>query len=100
VFTRVSKALKEKKQINSDIKLATKHVILNAVVNAHKESSMRTMAKTLGVHVKNITCVVLRRKAIDQSKALLWRLLMRKKRTNGISVQVRNVVLQWWVSKT
>jgi len=59
VLSRVNKVLKKHKQTNNDIKHATKHVILNTTVNAHKEFSMRIMAKTLGVHVKNITCVVL-----------------------------------------
>jgi hypothetical protein len=54
VLIGVNKALKKKKQTNNGIKLATKHVILNAIISAHKESSMRTMAKTLGVHVNNI----------------------------------------------
>jgi hypothetical protein len=99
VLAGVNKDVKENKQANSGIKLATKHVILNAIVSAHKEFSMITMAKTLTVCVKNIIGVVLCHKVIDQSRAFLWCLLVRKKK-NGILVQVRNVVLQWWVSKT
>jgi hypothetical protein len=37
---------------------------------------------------------------IDQSWAFLWCLSVRKKRTNGILVPVKNVVLQWWVVET
>jgi predicted component of viral defense system (DUF524 family) len=94
VLAGANKALKENKQANSGIKLATKHVILNIVVSAHKESSMKTMAKTFGVHVKNITGVVLCHKVIDHSGAFLWCLSTKKKTTYGILVQVRNVVVQ------
>jgi len=65
VLTRVSKGLEENKQANNDIKLATKHVILNATISVHKETSMKTVAKTLGVHVGNITSVVLCCTVID-----------------------------------
>jgi hypothetical protein len=71
VLARVNKDVKENKQANNGIKRGTKHVILNATISAHKESSMKTMAKTFGVHVKNIICVVLHHKAINQSRVLL-----------------------------
>jgi hypothetical protein len=44
VLVGVSKALKKNKQANNGIEL----VILNVIFNAHKESSMRIVTKTLG----------------------------------------------------
>jgi len=59
VVTGVTKVLEENKQVNSGVKLATKHDLLIAIVNARTESSKKVIARTIGVHVKNISSAIL-----------------------------------------
>ncbi len=67
VVARVIKALEEYKQANNGVKLAAKHVLLTPIVNAHTKSSRRVIARTIWVHVRNISSAILRRNVIDST---------------------------------
>jgi hypothetical protein len=50
----MTRSLEEIKQANYGAKLPSKHVILETIINAGPISSMRYIAKVLGVHPQNI----------------------------------------------
>jgi hypothetical protein len=50
----VSRSLEEAKQANSNTKLASKHCILATTISASPTSSIREIAKKLGVHHWNV----------------------------------------------
>jgi hypothetical protein len=100
MVVRVTKVLKENKQADSGVKLATKHVLLTVIVNAHIESSKRVIARTIGVRVRNISSVILQHNVIDSIGGFLWSLSMKEKKSNGILFIAKNVVQQWCASET
>jgi hypothetical protein len=100
VVAGVIKVLEDNKQVNSGVKLVTKHALLTVIMNAHTESSKKVIAKIIGVHVKNISSAILRCNVIDSTSDFLWSLYVKPKKSNGIFLIVKNVVQQWWASET
>jgi hypothetical protein len=92
VVAIVIKVLEGNKQVDSGLQLATKHALLIAIVSAHIEFSKRVIAKTIGVHVRNILSAILWQTVINSIGSFLWSLFMREKKSDGIFFIVKNVV--------
>jgi hypothetical protein len=63
-------------------------------------SSVRGMLRLLGVHDRNVTAALSRRSPMCETGASLWRLSVRKKRTDDLLRSIWNLVVQWWVEET
>ncbi len=63
-------------------------------------SSVRGMVRLLGVHYRNVTAALSRRSPMCESGASLWKLSVRKKRTDDLLPSIWNLVVQWWVEET
>jgi len=64
-------------------------------------SSVRGMARLLGMHHRNVTAALSQRSRMCESESSLWRLSVRKKSTDGVlPPSTRNLVVQWWVEAT
>jgi hypothetical protein len=94
------KALDENRGSNGGVKLVAKHVLWTIVVSAHSSSSTRDVAKTFGVHHRNVSAAISRRKLIDDNGFTLWSLSMRMKRTNGLPELMKKTIIDWWTSET
>jgi len=92
VVVGVTKYLENNKQANSGVKFVTKHVLQIAIVSAHIEFSMRVIARTIGVHVKNISSAILQCNVIDSTSSFLWSLYVREKISDGIFLIIKNNV--------
>jgi phage regulator Rha-like protein len=77
------KALNVNRNSTNSVRLATKHAILTIVVNVHSLSSMRDVAKALGIHHKNVLETISRCKVMDDSGFALWFLFVKKKGLMG-----------------
>ncbi len=64
------------------------------------QSSVRGMARLLGVHYWNVTAALSWRSPMCESGASLWRFSVRKKRTDDLLLSTRNLVVQWWLEET
>ncbi len=69
-------------------------MLLIIVVSVHSSSSTKDVAKTLGVHHKNLSAT------IDDNGFALWSLSMKKRGTNGLPKLLRKVVIDRWTSET
>ncbi len=74
VLASVSQSLGEIKQTNSNVKLASKHCILATSISAKPTSSMRNIARVLGVHHRNASNEMERCKVFNDYGAMLWTL--------------------------
>jgi len=63
-------------------------------------SSVRGMVRLLGVHHRNVTAALSRRSPMCESGASLWRLSVRKTRSDDLLPSIWNLVVQWWVEET
>jgi hypothetical protein len=100
VMEGMNRSLEEIKQATSSAKLASKHVIILATINEGPTSSMRNIAKVLGVQTRNISITMQRCKIISDTCDVLWSLSIRKKRTNGSTIVAKIVVVGWWAYET
>jgi hypothetical protein len=100
VLASVMKALDENQGSNSGVKLVAKHVLLIVVISAHNSSSTKDVAKTLGVHHRNVSAVISRKKLIDDNGFALWSLFVKKKRTDGLLELLKKTVINWWTLET
>lgn len=85
--------LQEIKHANSSAKLASKHVILSTTISAGPTSSMRNIAKVLGVHCQNIDIVMQRHNITSDTCDALWSLSVRNRRIDGCTVGAKMVCL-------
>jgi hypothetical protein len=60
----------------------------------------RDVTKTLGVHHRNVSAIISRRKLINDNGFALWSLFVRKKRTNGLLELLKKTIIDWWTSET
>jgi hypothetical protein len=74
-------------------------VLLIIVVSVHTSLSTKDVAKTLGVHHKNLNATISWQKLIDDNGFALWSLFMKKRGTNGLP-KLRKVVIDRWTSET
>jgi hypothetical protein len=96
----MAKALDENKHVQCDVQFVTKHVILTTAISAHTTSLVTGVARTFGVHHKNVMGAISRRMLMDANGFSLWSLFMRKESTNGLLGLVKEVVIDWWVVKS
>lgn len=61
---------------------------------------MRKKARLLGVHHRNVSAAILRRKKMDSAERFQWVLSARKVRVDVLSTATKNVVVSWWISET
>jgi len=85
---------------HSAAQLATKHDILDVFVSAHKKSSMRELARALGVHHCNISLAIAKRELMHSRGDFLVVLTIRKRRNDGINDSDKEVIVGWWMSET
>jgi hypothetical protein len=80
VLARMTRSLEEIKQVYFSAKLASKHAILEATINAWLISFMRDIAKVLSVHPWNIAIAMQRCMVNSDSSDALWSWLSIKKK--------------------
>jgi hypothetical protein len=85
----MTRSLQEIKQANSGAKLASKHVILS--VSAGPISSMKNIAKVLGVHCQNIDIAMHRHNITSDTCDVLWSLFVKNRRTDGYTIGAKIV---------
>ena len=100
VVAGVSLKLDLVKRANSAAKLAAKHAILDATVSCQRESSVRQLAKALGIHHRNVHRAINRRDVLSATGQFLFCLTVRRKRTDGLREEERIVIITWWVVET
>lgn len=100
VIAGVSSQLDTVKRANSAAKLAAKHAILDATVSCQSESSVRQVAKALGVHHRNVHMAINRRVVLSATGHFLFSLTVRRKRTDGLKEEERIVIITWWVCES
>jgi hypothetical protein len=72
MIVEVAKILNENKKMKNNIQLAIKHAILITTINVHITSSIRGVARTFGVHHKNIMGVFSRMMLMDTLQEILY----------------------------
>lgn len=92
--------LSEVKGCHSSAELATKYAILDASVSTQKKSSMREVARALGVHHRNIMKAISRRELMHNGGDFLVVLTIRRKRNDCVGDNDKDVIIRWWVSET
>jgi hypothetical protein len=91
----------ETKQVNSNVKLATKHYILVVVICVGPRTSFaRGIARMFGVHHQNVVATILCKALMCESGVPLWTLTMRNKRNDGIMPSTRHTIVNWWAIET
>jgi len=80
VLIGMMKALNESWNSTSNVRFATRHVILTVVVSIHSSFLMWDVAKALGIHHRNVLAAISRCKVMDDSGFALWSLYVKKKK--------------------
>ncbi len=88
----MSRSLEEIKYANSSAKLASKHAIILATINAGPTSFMKNIAKVLGVHPRNISITMQKHKITNDTSDVLCSLSIRKRRTNGCTITTKKLL--------
>lgn len=100
ILSGLVQSLEEVKQAKNKVELATKHAILTAVVSSGSSGSIRKKARLLGVHHRNVSAAILRRKKMNSRERFQWVLSVRKVRVDVLSNATKNAVVKWWISET
>jgi hypothetical protein len=96
----MSKILQEVKSSKSNLELANKHCFIFATIHVGPSSSMSGIVKVLGLHPRNIANALERCKIASNSGIPLWSLLVRKRKIDDCTIDVKNVAIAWWASET
>lgn len=96
VKVRMNKSSEKIKQANFSAKLASKHLIPSVIISAWPTSSIRNIAKVLGVHRKNIEIEMQRCKITSDTSDALWSLPFKKKKVDGCIIATKTTALAWW----
>lgn len=100
IVSGLQKSLGEVKLAKTAAHLATKHAILTAVVSSGSSTSIRSQARALQIHPRNIAKAVVRRSAMESSSVFKWTLSVRKQRSDVLSDCTKVAVALWWTSET
>jgi hypothetical protein len=95
----VRTSLVETKHANFVAKLVAKHCILTMVISVGA-SSIIAMARVLGVHHQNVSKAIVHQAFTCDTGVPLWTLSVRKKRNADNPHVIRNLVVNWWATKT
>lgn len=96
----VNARLGQVKGCNSLAELATKHAILDATVSAHRNSSMREVARALGIHHRNISKAISKRELMHSGGDFLVVLSIRRRRSDCLGEKEKDLIVSWWVAET
>lgn len=91
-----NQSLGEIKQANVNVKLASKHYILVANISAKPTSSMKYIARVLGVHHHDVFNAMERCKVFSDCDVVLWTLSFQKKRADGCINEDKVTTIVWW----
>ena len=100
IISGLKQSLSEVRVPRTAAELGTKHAILTAVVSGSSSSSLRSQAKLLDVHPRNIALALARRKVMEASIVFKWTLSIKKRRSDVLDEDTKAVVLLWWASET
>jgi hypothetical protein len=79
VLVGMRRSLEEIKLVNYGAKLASKHCILEVIVNVRPTSSLKDTTRVLGVHPRNISSAMQRHIVSNDRGDALWSLSVTKK---------------------
>ncbi len=96
----MNKTLREVKSSKSNLELINKHCLIYSIIHVGPSSSMSGFVRVVGLHPRNIANA-LERHRIDNNLGIpLWSLLVRNRKIDGCTIDVKNVAIAWWASKT
>jgi hypothetical protein len=96
----MSKILYKVKSSKSNLGLANKHCLIFATIQIGPSSLMNGIVRVLGLHPRNIANALERHKIASNLGIPLWSLSVRKCKIDGCTIDVKNVAIAWWASKT
>jgi hypothetical protein len=96
----MNKTLQDVKSSKSNLELVNKHCFISTIICVGPSFSMSGIVRILGLHPINIVNALKSHKITNNSSIPLWSLSVKKRKINGCTIDVKNVAIAWWASKT
>jgi len=96
----MSKTLQKVKSSKSNLELTNKHCLIFSIIHVGPSSAMSGIVRVVGLHPRNIANALERHRIANNPSIPLWSLLVRNRKIDGCTIDVKNVAIAWWASKT
>jgi hypothetical protein len=96
----MSKTLQKVKSSKSNLELTNKHCLISSIIHVGPSFATSGIVRVVGLHPRNIVNALERHMIANNPSIPLWSLSVRNHKIDGCTIDVKNVAIAWWASKT
>jgi len=96
----MSKTLQKVKSYKSNLELTNKHCVISTIIHVDPSFAMSGIVRVVGLHPRNIVNALERHRITNNPGIPLWPTLVKNCKIDGCTIDVKNVAIAQWASKT